>query len=209
MIQGELVNLRAVERGDAATLHGWLNEPAGMRGWGWSAAAVSLAEVGRRVEGWLAEEAELGRPVGLIVETLAGEAVGLVVVAAERAEARSAELSLLIGEAGNRGRGLGTDALRTTLEACFGGWNLHRVWLRSEAGNAGAHRLYARCGFRREGTLREAAFLDGRYEDVAVFGLLAGEWEEGGRVPEEDEEGGGGRVGRGRGNGDAARVLPA
>lgn len=210
MIRGELVNLRAVERGDAATLHGWLNEPDGMRGWGWSAAAVSLTEVGRRVEGWLAEEAGLGRPVALIVETLAGEAVGLVVVAAERAEARSAEVSLLIGEAANRGHGLGTDALRTTLEACFGGWNLHRVGLRSEASNDGARRLYARCGFRREGTLREAAFLDGRYEDVAVFGLLAGEWETGGA-----EEGvlgagrGGPGVGVNAGTEGATRILTA
>lgn len=181
MIQGEEVNLRAVERGDAARLHGWLNEPAVARGWGWSAAAVSLAEVGRRVEGWLEEEAGLGRPAALIVETLAGEAVGLVVVAApERPEARAAELSLLIGEPARWGRGLGSDALRTALEACFGGWGLRRVSVRSEAGNARAHRIYERCGFRREGRLRGAAFLDGRAEDVLLFGLLAEEWGEGG-----------------------------
>ncbi len=176
MIQGELVNLRAVERDDTGRLHRWLNEPVTMRGWGWSAAAMSMAEVGRRVEAWLAEEAALGRPVGLIVETLEGEAVGLVVVAQDRPEARSVELSLLIGEPARRGRGLGRDALRTALEACFGGWNLHRVGLRSEAGNRRAQRLYRRCGFRREGTLRQAAFLDGRYEDVVLFGLLAEEW---------------------------------
>lgn len=180
MIRGELVNLRAVERTDVAALHGWLNEPEVGRGWGWSAPMVSLTEAARRVEGWLAEEAALGRPAGLIVETLEGEAIGLAVVVSDRPEARSAELSLLIGEPERWGRGLGTDALRTLLEACFGGWNLHRVWLRSEAGNARAHRLYARCGFRREGTLREAAFLDGRFEDVLVFGLLAGEWGEAG-----------------------------
>ena len=176
MIHGELVNLRALERADAAVLHRWLNDPATMRGWGLSAPAISLGEVQRQVEGWLAEEAALGRPVGLVVETLEGEAVGLVVLRPDRAEARSVELSLLIGEPGRWGRGLGTDALRTALEACFEGWNLHRVWLRAEVSNVRAHRLYARCGFVREGTLRQAAFLDGRYEDVLVFGLLAEEW---------------------------------
>ena len=159
-----------------AVLHRWLNEPAVARGWGASAPMVSLAEVGRQVEGWLAEEAALGRPVALVAQTLDGEAVGLVVLRPDRPEARSVELSLLIGDPARWGQGLRTDALRTALDACFGGWNLHRVWLRSEASNARFHRLYARCGFAREGTLRQAAFLDGRYEDVLVFGLLAEEW---------------------------------
>ncbi len=176
MIRGERVDLRAVERADAATLHGWLNDPAVMRGWGTSAAAISRAEVERQLEGWLAEETALGRPTALVVETPEGETVGLVVLRGERPEARSVELSLLIGETERWGEGLGTDAVQTVLDACFGGWNLHRVWLRSEAWNVRAHRLYIRCGFTQEGTLRQAAFLDGRYEDVFVFGLLAEEW---------------------------------
>jgi RimJ/RimL family protein N-acetyltransferase len=176
MIRGELVDLRAVDRTDAATLQGWLNDPAVMRGWGASAPATSLAEVQRQIEGWIAEEGTLGRPAALVIATPDGEAIGLVVLRSERLEARGVELSLLIGDAERWGQGLGTDAVQTVLDACFGGWNLHRVWLRSEAWNVRAHRLYARCGFRHEGTLRQAAFLDGRYEDVLVFGLLAEEW---------------------------------
>lgn len=178
MIQGELVNLRAVEREDVARITDWLNEPATMRGWGWSAAAVSRFEIGQRVEGWLADEAVVGRPLALVIETLMGEAVGLVVLMPDRAEAHAVELSLLIGDPARWGEGLGSDALETVLDACFAGWNLHRVWLRVEAANNRAHHLYRRHGFRREGTLREAAFLDGAYHDLAVFGLLAPEWTE-------------------------------
>lgn len=176
MIRGELVDLRAVERTDATLVHTWLNDPAVMRGWGASAPAMSLAEAQRQIEGWIAEEATLGRPAALIIETPEDEAIGLVVLRSERLEARGVELSLLIGDAERWGQGLGTDAVQTALDACFGGWNLHRVWLRSEAWNVRAHRLYERCGFRQEGTLRQAAFLDGRYEDVLLFGLLAEEW---------------------------------
>jgi RimJ/RimL family protein N-acetyltransferase len=178
MIRGELVDLRAVDRTDAATLQSWFNDPAVMRGWGASAPATSLAEVQRQIEGWIADEATLGRPAALVIDIPGGEAIGLVVLRAERLEARGVELSLLIGDAERWGQGLGTDAVQTVLDACFGGWNLHRVWLRSEAWNVRAHRLYARCGFRHEGTLRQAAFLDGRYEDVLLFGLLAEEWAE-------------------------------
>lgn len=81
-----------------------------------------------------------------------------------------------MGTPNGGGQGLGTDAVQTVLDACFGAWNLHRVSLRSETWNVRAHRLYERCGFRQEGVLRQAAFLDGRYEDVVLFGLLAGEW---------------------------------
>jgi L-amino acid N-acyltransferase YncA len=71
-----------------------------------------------------------------------------------------------------RSRGFGTDALETVLDACFAQWNLHRVWLRSEACNDRAHRLYRRCGFTHEATLRDASYLDGRYHDVLVFSIL-------------------------------------
>lgn len=176
MIRGELVDLRSIERTDAPAVHGWLNDPAVMRGWGHSAAATSQAEVQRLLEGWLEEERVQGRPSALIIDAPTGDALGLIVLRSGRPEVREVELSLLIGDAERWGQGLGTDAVQTVLDACFGGWNLHRVWLRSETWNVRAHRLYERCGFRQEGVLRQAAFLDGRYEDVVLFGLLAEEW---------------------------------
>lgn len=170
---GERINLRAVEREDAAQLHRWLNDPHVMRFWGSPAHTVSRAEVQRRIETWLDQEAALGRPPCLIIETLEGEAIGHVVIGEERAEARSAELSIMIGEPDLWGQGYGTDALETLLGACFDAWSLHRVWVRSEATNTRAHRLYRRCGFLHEVTLRQAAFLDDHWEDVLVFGLLS------------------------------------
>ncbi len=171
-LRGERVDLRAVEREDAPVLHRWLNDPRVMRFWGSPAHTVSRVEMQRRIEGWLDREAALGRPACLMIETLEGEAIGHVVIGEERPEARSAELSIMIGEPDHWGQGYGTDALETLLDACFDAWNLHRVWVRSEATNPRAHRLYRRCGFVHEATLRDAAFLEGRWEAVLVFGLL-------------------------------------
>lgn len=172
MIPGERINLRAVERTDAALLYRWSNDPAVMAYWGAPDHTVSLAEVQRRVEDYLQDEAELGRPVCLMIETLDDEAIGQIVFGRYRPLARSVELSIMIGEPTRWGQGYGTDALRAAVAACFAAWNLHRIWLRSEAGNERARRLYARCGFVREAVLREAAYVDGEYEDVVVFGLL-------------------------------------
>jgi RimJ/RimL family protein N-acetyltransferase len=172
MIRGELVNLRAVERADAPDLYRWFNDPELMRFWGVPDATVSSHEVQRRIEQWLDEEVRLGRPVCLIVEPLDAESVGLVVVGEYRADHGSAALSLLIGDRDRWGQGLGGDALRTVVDTGFTSWNLHRLWLRAEAFNERAHRLYHRCGFVHEATLREATYLDGAYHDVLIFGLL-------------------------------------
>jgi RimJ/RimL family protein N-acetyltransferase len=176
MIPGEHVNLRAVERGDAPLIHRWLNDPAVMRGWGFSAPARSLQSIAQEVEGWLAEESALGRPAALIAETLEADPLGLVVLRVDRPEARSVELSLLVGNPARWGEGFGADILETALGACFGGWGLHRVGVRVEADNERALRLYRRFGFQVEGRLRHAAFLDGRHADLLLLGLLAPEW---------------------------------
>lgn len=172
MIRGERINLRAVERDDAPSLYRWLNDPDTMRFWGMPSSTVSHTEVQRRIEDWLAREETDGRPACFMIETLDGETIGHAVFAEHRPDARSIALSLMIGETAHQGQGLGKDLLETCLAVCFDEWNLHRVWLRCEASNARARRLYAGCGFTLEATLRDAAFFDGRYEDVLIFAKL-------------------------------------
>jgi RimJ/RimL family protein N-acetyltransferase len=175
MIPGETINLRAVERDDVPLIHRWLNDPVVMDGWGWSAPARSIQHVAGQVEDWLAREFAFDRPEALIAESLAGDPVGLVVVRIERPEAGSVELSLLV-DADHGGQGFGMDMVQTVLEACFGSWGVHRVGVRVEEGNTRALALYRRLGFKEEGRLRQAAFRDGRHQDVFLFGQLAAEW---------------------------------
>lgn len=179
MIRGELVNLRAVERDDLAAIHSWLNDPAVMLGWGWSAVARSRHDVAAQIEEWLARESHIGRPAALIVELLDGAPAGLVIMRDERPEARSVELSLLVGDPACWGQGIGADMLQTILEACFAGWGVHRVGVRVDAGNARAVALYQRHGFIAEGRLREAAFVDGQHADILLFSILASAWRRG------------------------------
>ena len=176
MIPGEMINLRAVERRDAPAIHGWLNDPLVMRGWGWSAPAQSLQVTAQAIEGWMAEEAALGRPAALIAETLTGEPLGLAILRVDRPEARSLELSLLVGDPARWGTGIGRDMLCTILDACFGGWGVHRIGVRVEEGNERALALHRSLGFTPEGRLREAAFRDGEHADILLFGMLATAW---------------------------------
>jgi len=173
VLRGELVNLRAVDRHDSDSIYRWLNNPDVMRCWGLPSSTPSLTEVQRQVEDWLDQEGRLGRPACLIIETLEAEVIGFVPFGEYKRDSRSMELSLMIGEPGWWGRGVGTDVLETVIAACFDDWNLRRLWARSEALNERAHRLFKRFGFFHEATLRDASYFEGQYHDVLVFGLLA------------------------------------
>jgi RimJ/RimL family protein N-acetyltransferase len=84
---------------------------------------------------------------------------------------RSAELQIRIGDAASRGRGYGVEAVRLLVEFAFRDLNLHRVWLRVFGTNTRALKTYAAAGFAREGVMRDAAFIDGRYLDVVIMGV--------------------------------------
>lgn len=85
---------------------------------------------------------------------------------------RSAEITVLIGDGALRGKGYGTDAVRTLLRFGFDEMNLHKASAQVFTFNEAALRCYEKCGFVREGLLREEVYRDGRYQDVAVLGLI-------------------------------------
>ncbi|MGA7196745.1 GNAT family N-acetyltransferase [Roseiarcus sp.] len=70
-----------------------------------------------------------------------------------------------------RGRGLGARLLNATLEAAFDA-GFVRVELNVHADNGRAIALYDRVGFVREGTQRDAVFVDGEYRDAIAMALV-------------------------------------
>ena len=70
------------------------------------------------------------------------------------------------------GKGIGTEAARAVLGFAFSGLNLHRISVRVLAINERAIRSYQKCGFQIEGRERETAFIDGKWHDDLIMGLL-------------------------------------
>lgn len=77
-----------------------------------------------------------------------------------------------------RGRGLGTDVVRTLCEYGFAVRGLHRLQAETLADNTAMIRAATDAGFTEEGKLRRSAWADGGFADEVVLGLLAGEWDE-------------------------------
>jgi putative acetyltransferase len=73
---------------------------------------------------------------------------------------------------GWQGKGVGTALLRAGVELADKWLNLTRLELEVYTDNEAAIRLYERCGFEREGVLRQYALREGRYVDAYLMARL-------------------------------------
>jgi RimJ/RimL family protein N-acetyltransferase len=110
-----------------------------------------------------------------VVDRASGRVVGEVVLNEVDTGSFSCNFRTLIGPDG-RDRGLGSEAIALLLEYAFGTIGLHRIGLEVYDFNPRARHVYARLGFRHEGTRRDALLFDGEWVDAHVMAVLAGEW---------------------------------
>jgi aminoglycoside 6'-N-acetyltransferase len=105
-----------------------------------------------------------------------GELVGLIQYGEEDDPGyRHAGIDLFLSECA-RGRGLGTDAVRTLARYLIEERRHHRLTIDPAADNAAAIRSYEKVGFRSVGVLREYWRLpDGEWRDGLLMDLLADE----------------------------------
>lgn len=171
MILGDAVRLRPIDREDLPRFVRWFGDPE-VRRYLQAYLPFSLAQEERWYEGLLERMAD-DQAVVLAIETLEGVTIGNIGLHRINWKDSSAELGIVIGEKEYWGQGYGTDAILTFLRLAFQEMNLHRVFLRVDADNPRAIRCYDKCGFEREGRLRDTIFREGRYRDQFVMSVLA------------------------------------
>lgn len=86
---------------------------------------------------------------------------------------------IFIGDKEYRGKGFGTEAMKILLYFVFNQININKVRLNVYSFNVRAIKSYEKCGFKKEGILRQEIFRDGKYYDTIVMGLLREEWDRG------------------------------
>jgi RimJ/RimL family protein N-acetyltransferase len=114
--------------------------------------------------------------VRLAIETeMMGEHVGNVSLVNIDPIVRDAHFHIFLDKS-VRGKGLGFEATWCMLRHGFDDLNLNRVSLEVLEVNIPARRIYERCGFKEEGLRRDAAFKNGRFQNVIVMGCLSAEF---------------------------------
>ena len=167
-MQGKLVRLRAYEKSDADALFRWFADEEVTR-WLGPPNFPSRAHQERFIE--LAQSSSDDAKY-FAIETLEGKLVGDCGLRFIDWKSRKAEFFITIGEKQFWGKGLGSDALRIVIRVAFDKMNLNRLWLTVLVDNPRAVRCYEKCGFVREGLLKQESYVDGKYRDVLLMALL-------------------------------------
>lgn len=177
------MELRPFERKHIAKLVEWRNDPE-----------VALWSDGRQPEFELItlEEAEISFSNTLkngskfdtftyaymfAIHTLEGQYIGMADYRDVEKIKRSCTIGITIGEKDYWGKGYGTDAIKVLIEFLFNRVNLRRIQLDTWSGNKRAISAYSKCGFKVEGTLRESEYIEGKYYDTIIMGLLRRDWD--------------------------------
>jgi len=116
----------------------------------------------------------LSRPLAWTIEH-EGRYIGGARLTVNEAD-RRARFAIGIADITKLGKGLGTEATRLVLDYAFNTLKLHRVDLRVLEYNKRAIRCYEKCGFVREGTEREGALIEGRWESDVMMSILEQEY---------------------------------
>ncbi len=90
---------------------------------------------------------------------------------------RRAAVGIGIFDRDEWGKGYGTEAMRLVLDYAFGELKLNRVELATAVENVRAVRSYEKCGFVREGLLREHCLIDGQPSDSVTMAVLRSDWQ--------------------------------
>jgi RimJ/RimL family protein N-acetyltransferase len=179
MIVGARVRLRALEPADLDRCMRWINDPETIEHLSIREPISSVSEIQ-----FLQRSSANSDPNSRVfaIETSDGVPIGNTGLHHIHWQDRNAELGILIGEKDYWSKGYGTDAIRTLLRFAFEELNLHRVGLIVDEDNPRAIRCYEKCGFRREGTMRDAVYRGGRYKAQHIMGVLADEFAPEGRT---------------------------
>jgi len=90
---------------------------------------------------------------------------------------RHGDVSIVIGNQAQWGKGIATEAISLIVKHGFTKLNLHKLTAGMWASNIDAKRCFEKVGFIEEGKIREQFFYKNNYVDEYRLGLLRKDWE--------------------------------
>ena len=167
---GDRVILRALREGDAAFFARWYNEPEVMFECGFHQPTTLEAEI-KRIRA--PEDADMD---WYAVTDLSGRLIGEAGLLRMWPHWRCTDMSMIIPDPDDQGKGYGSEAGRLMLDRAFRHYNVNRVSVGVVELNRQAVRYWERLGFIKEGIQEQGYFHDGAYSDFVMMRILRSEY---------------------------------
>ena len=169
---GKKVLLRAIERDDNEFLRAMLNDPemeGNVIGWNFPTSKIEQ-------ERWFENQAFDKKNLRFIIE-FEGKAVGLATLTSIDWKNRKADHGIKLFGDDIKGKGIGTDTVRTIMKYAFEELQLNRLYGSIMEHNIASQKLYEKCGWVIEGCSRQSIFKGNRYIDELQTAVLRDDYE--------------------------------
>ena len=175
MLEGKLVRLREYRKDDISLKVSYINDPDVLR---YLESGIPYPLTLNEELKWFDNISAFKDSYRFAIEALeSGKYIGDCGINNIDWKNGIASVAIFIGSKDHWGKGYGTEAMKLLLSFIFNQTNLNKVRLNVYSFNERAIRSYEKCGFKREGVLREEIFRDGRYHDIIVLGILRDEYQ--------------------------------
>jgi RimJ/RimL family protein N-acetyltransferase len=174
LLEGKLVNLRAVEREDLPLLAEWFSNPE-VLGEYQPLVQVSKSEL-EKTFGTEDKHEEKD----FIIEKKNGTKIGMIVhfyVLHVTASITPLEIGYFLIP-NERGKGNGSEAIQIMVDYLFLSKNTMRIQACTDVRNLASQKVLEKSGFKKEGTLRKYGFISGELRDLYLYSILREDWKE-------------------------------
>ncbi len=173
MITCNNVVIRPIEKEELSLIQKWYNDDEVMY-WASGSKPDMMVSMSYLEEVWY-DEIYSDFSTRMMIETETGVPIGIIGYRNLNLQERRCRLSVFIGEKEYWGKGYGANAVKAFTRFLINRWNLNRVEADTWDGNVRAVKCYEKCGYKVEGRLRNAKYIDGQYRDEIILGILSQE----------------------------------
>lgn len=176
-----MIKLEYFDREDFKQLIEWMNSEHLITNWAGSLFRYPLTE--ESLDWYIEDTNNLEKSDAFIykaVDTKTGQTVGHISLGSISEKNRAGRISrVLVGNTAERGKGYCPGMINAILKIGFEELKLHRISLGVYDFNKAAIRCYEKCGFVKEGVMRDVLrYDDGTYWSLIEMGILEDEWRE-------------------------------
>jgi len=167
-IIGEKVKLRAIELSDREVLLDIINDGQieHLLG-GWSFPVSELAQ-----EEWIkAIKPNIHILRCMAIDKEENKVIGTVIVSDIDYKNGTAEIHIKLGASYHR-KGYGTDIVKAIVKYAFEELRLHCICAHINEYNVASQKVFERCGFEKEGVMRDRIFKSDNYHSVFSYSIL-------------------------------------